>query len=73
MDNIPEFVRGRLFATQDPVSAAAQIEEMLDVVGDTYLNKHLVFAIVDLVFLRLFPEMERQSISSLLDGGNEME
>jgi len=69
--DIPDFVREKLFASVEPKAAARQVEDMLDIFGDVYLNKHLVFAIVDLVFLRLFPEMERQSISSLLDEGDE--
>ncbi|GAB7351208.1 hypothetical protein MBLNU459_g1646t2 [Dothideomycetes sp. NU459] len=75
VDSIPEFVRGKLFTTRDDSAPAAvsQIEEMLDVFGDTYLNKHFVFALVDLIFLRLFPEMERQSVTSLLNRGMEGE
>jgi hypothetical protein len=30
---------------------------MLEVFGDAYLNKHLIIGVVDLVVVRLFPEL----------------
>jgi hypothetical protein len=64
---IPEFARSRLFASHDSAFILSQVEEMLDCFGDSYTNKHLLFAIVDLVVLRLFPEIRDQGISVLLD------
>lgn len=67
VDAIPRFVLLKLFPSQSPDTARSQVEEMLDTFGDPYLNKHVVFALVDLVFSRLFPEIREQAISGLLN------
>jgi hypothetical protein len=33
------------------------VEDSLDLFADSFINKHLVVEIVELVFLRLFPEI----------------
>lgn len=66
---LPEFVRLKLFASQEPAAIQNEAEEMLDAFGDPYINKHMLFALVDLVFSRLFPEIQEQNISVLLNGG----
>lgn len=43
-----------------------QLEEMLDVFGHTYLNKHLVYGVLELVLVRLVPEMAERTSSELL-------
>jgi len=35
----------------------SDVEGTLDVFGDAYLNRHFVFAIVEVLVVRLFPEM----------------
>jgi len=65
---LPEFVRLKLFASQEPAATQNEVEEMLDAFGDPYINKHMLFALVDLVFSRLFPEIQEQNISALLNG-----
>lgn len=54
-------------AAASDAAMQGQVEDMLDVFGNAYLNKHMLFALVDLVFARLFPEIQRQSISAILD------
>lgn len=66
---LPEFIRLKLFASQEPAAIQIEAEEMLDAFGDPYINKHVLFALVDLVFSRLFPEIQEQNISALLNGG----
>jgi hypothetical protein len=34
--------------------------DVLDLIGDKYLNKHLLVRIVDLLAVRLFPEIGRE-------------
>jgi len=34
-----------------------EIEEMLDVFGDSYCNKHLLYGVVELLVVRLMPEL----------------
>lgn len=44
----------------------SHVEEMLDVFGDTYMNKHLVYNILELVLVRLVPEMGEMTPGELL-------
>ncbi|KAI9812147.1 MAG: hypothetical protein M1827_004813 [Pycnora praestabilis] len=44
-----------------------EVEELLDVLGDAYCNKHLVYGIVELVLVRLMPELGRESPSHLTE------
>jgi hypothetical protein len=43
-----------------------QVEEILDVFGDVYCNKHLVYNILELVIVRLVPELRESTPSELL-------
>ena len=42
-----------------------EVEEILDVFGDSYLNAHLLYAAVDLIVVRLFPEMAEKPVTQL--------
>lgn len=66
VDSIPDYVRQVYFGTKDKEDMHCQTEQILDVFGDSYLNKHLIFAIVDHVVCRLFPEMEHVGVESQL-------
>ena len=44
-----------------------QVEEILDVFGDSYLNRHLVYNILELVIVRLVPELGESTPSGLLN------
>lgn len=44
----------------------SQIEEMLDIFGNPYMNKHLVYNIAELVLVRLVPEMAESTAGELL-------
>ena len=46
--------------------AVRQVEEILDMFGDAYLNKHLVYNILELVVVRLVPELGESTPSELL-------
>jgi len=74
---IPPIVRGIYFppstasathsdADAEKDEAMTQIEALLDVLGDAYLNKHLVFALLDHVVCRLFPEMKDVGVEDLV-------
>ena len=43
-----------------------QVEDILDVFGDVYCNKHLVYNILELVIVRLVPELRESTPSELL-------
>ena len=39
----------------------ADVEDVLDLFGDSYINKHLVVALLELLAVRLFPELSLES------------
>lgn len=43
-----------------------QLEELLDVFGDAYCNRHLMYAVVELLVVRLIPEMGEKGVRDLL-------
>lgn len=43
----------------------SEVEEILDVFGDSYLNAHLLYAVVDLIVVRLVPEMAEKGVQEL--------
>lgn len=42
-----------------------EVEEVLDVFEDSYCNKHLVYGIVELILVRLIPELSERSVEEL--------
>ncbi|KAF2214944.1 hypothetical protein CERZMDRAFT_66179 [Cercospora zeae-maydis SCOH1-5] len=59
VDAVPDVVRARFFATGHVEVMRQDVEMELDVLlGDVYLNKHLVVRVVELVVARLFPELQ---------------
>ena len=54
---IPEAVRVRFFATRDAEAMRRDVEGTLDLFADGYINKHLIIGAVELVVVRLFPEL----------------
>ncbi|OJD36313.1 pxa domain-containing protein [Diplodia corticola] len=50
----------------DPVQQR-EVERLLDVLGDPYLNKHLIFGIIELIVVRLMPEMGELGVDELMD------
>jgi hypothetical protein len=43
-----------------------EVEEVLDVFGDSYCNKHLLYGLVELIIVRLIPEMAEKGVEELL-------
>lgn len=43
-----------------------RVAELLDVLGDAYMNKHLVFGIVELVVVRVLPEVGAKGVEALM-------
>lgn len=43
-----------------------QVAAMLDVLSDAYMNKHLVYGIVELVVVRLLPELGGRGVEALM-------
>lgn len=44
-----------------------EIEAVLDIFGDSYMNKHLIFGIVELCLVRLMPEIGEMSVRELME------
>ncbi|MCJ1307144.1 hypothetical protein MMC25_000790 [Agyrium rufum] len=44
-----------------------KIESVLDMFGDSYCNKHLVYGIVELVIVRLVPELAEAGVKELME------
>lgn len=55
------------FASADADEQHHQVEEMLSCLDDNYLNKHLIYQIIELVILRLIPELGSQGVQELLE------
>jgi predicted nuclease of restriction endonuclease-like RecB superfamily len=64
---VPPKVAAAFFASHEREKQIRQIEDSLSSLDDTYLNKYLVFQIVELVVLRLFPELGEQGVKELLE------
>jgi len=44
------------------------VEGELDVWGDAYLNKHLLYAIVEMVVVRVLPEVGERGVREGMEG-----
>lgn len=44
-----------------------EVEEVLDVFSDSYANKHLVYGLVELIIVRLMPELSEKGLTELLE------
>jgi hypothetical protein len=67
LDLVPPKVAAAFFASHERDAQVRQIEDTLSCLDDAYLNKHLVFQMVELVVLRLFPELGEQGVEDLLE------
>lgn len=61
IDAIPRPVRIRYFATEDSDLMRQDVERKLDLFADPFLNKHLIISAVELLVVRLFPELGEDS------------
>ena len=55
------------FSSSNPLEQLHQVEELLDCLDDAYLNKHLIFGIVELIVLRLVPELGESGVQELME------
>lgn len=55
-------------AAREEERMLCEIEDVLDVFGDEYLNRHLGMAVVELVLVRLVPEMGERGVRALVEG-----
>ncbi len=57
IDAIPTPARNVYFATKDTMLMQEDVERTLDLFSDPYINKHLIVSAVELIVVRLFPEL----------------
>ncbi|KAH7328518.1 hypothetical protein B0I35DRAFT_403872 [Stachybotrys elegans] len=60
---------GRLWRREDPGDEAMvdEVEGLLMVLSDEYCNKHLMYGILELILVRLMPELSEKSVVELWD------
>jgi hypothetical protein len=63
---IPASLRATYLSTRDPEAQAVVVEAWLGVLSDPYLNKHLVFSLLELCVVRLIPELAVDGPKELL-------
>jgi hypothetical protein len=44
-----------------------EVEEVLNMFDDSYCNKHLLYGVVELIIVRLMPELAEKGVSELLE------
>ncbi|KAF4587809.1 PXA domain-containing protein [Ophiocordyceps camponoti-floridani] len=63
---LPWPAAGRLyFSAGDEAEALEQVDGLLAVWGDEYCNRHLVYALVELLVVRVLPELAERGVSDL--------
>jgi len=68
LDVIPLAVRrAYLVAAETREEQLGVVEAWLDVLGDAYLNRHLVFAVLELCLVRVLPELADRGPKSMLE------
>lgn len=58
---MPPVVRERFFATTDVEAMRRDVEGTLELFADQYVNKHLIMGAVELLVVRLFPELSEEN------------
>lgn len=63
---LPAAVCKRFFGAEEKEDWVGEVEGELDAWGDKYLNKHLGYAILELIVVRVLPEVGEQRVEELL-------
>lgn len=65
LELVPPGVRNLYFGVgwEDMVK---EVEEGLSIFGDSYCNKHLLYSLVELILVRLLPELSEIGVDELL-------
>jgi len=68
LDLLPPFLLTHCFPGLEPEQRIREVEGELDVWGDAYLNKHLLYAIVEMVVVRVLPEVGERGVREGMEG-----
>ena len=63
---IPPIVSRTFFASTDPEDWTTEVEDILDCFGNKEMNKHLIYGIIELVLVRMIPELAEKTPRELL-------
>lgn len=63
---LPAAVCKRFFGAEEEEDWVGEVEGELDAWRDEYLNKHLGYAILELIVVRVLPELGEQRVEELL-------
>lgn len=63
---IPPAVCRKFFGTDDPGQWIEDVEGELDVWGDEYMNKHVAYAVLELIVVRVLPELAEKRVEDLM-------
>lgn len=63
---MPAKAREVYFGSGDEKRRIVEVEEVLDCFGDAYCNKHFMYGVVELIVVRLIPEISEKSVEELL-------
>lgn len=71
---LPSTVWRRFLGGEETEEWVREVESELDIWGNEYLNKHLGYAILELIAVRVLPELGEQRVGELLKErlGNDM-
>jgi len=64
---LPAPVAATFFASKSQLEQLQQVEALLDCLDDAYLNKHLIFQVVELIIVRLVPELGEREVHELME------
>lgn len=67
LDRIPAVVKRHYFGGEEPEWRSV-INGYLDIVAEREVNKHLVYQVLELVVVRLVPELEEMEVRKLMKG-----
>jgi len=59
-------VSRKFFGTEDQNQWAGDVEVELDVWGDEYMNKHVAYAVLELIIVRVLPELAEKRVEELM-------
>src|ERR1700761_397048 len=66
VDVMPPLLRSTYLASTDRDAQLTVVEGWLDVLGDPYLNRHLVFSVLEVCLVRVLPELADKGPKQLM-------
>ncbi|KAF2183218.1 hypothetical protein K469DRAFT_711193 [Zopfia rhizophila CBS 207.26] len=64
---LPARVAAVFFVSENRLAQLQEVEQLLDCLDDAYINKHFIFQIVELIVVRLVPELGERGVQELME------